>query len=465
MIRFTAEGGPLLRALLFLLQVVVIVLAAVWLIERPGDMSLEAFGYSVQMRAGLFLIVFIVLALIAGVVFRALAALVSLPGWLGAWGRRRRKARAMRQLTQSYALLAAGQADKALKLAHRIQTILPEARALALLAEAQAHRMLGHDASAAMAYQTLMKDKDAAFLGLKGLMGHSIEHGRTQQALDYTRQAVKLHPKAGWVIKTLYDLQITARDFDAAHATLKKAVKVGTVEKEQAQSDEIAMLMYQAERAEEEGRNEDGIRFVERALKLNPAFIPAVAIIAQDAIGRGKTRRAQAAIELAWKTSPHPLLVPLWSKLAPANTSRDMTKRMRWYEILVTINPASALSHITAAEEALALDLIGEARGHLQQAEKIAPSAMLYRLMLKVERQAGADNHVIRALEDKLEMAPPSPVWHCRKTGIIYESWSPIARPHGTFNTILWGVPQACRETPGHQHLSRLDDPLMIGAL
>lgn len=455
----------MLRALWFLLQFIIVALAAIWLIERPGEVSLEAFGYSLTIQTGLFLILFVAAAILLGFAVRLFSAIVSLPGWLGQWGLRRRRAKAMRQLTQGYAQLSAGQAAKALKLSQKIYDVLPEARALVLLLDAQAHRMLGKEASAARAYQQLMRDKDAVFLGLKGLLSQSMEQGHTQQALDYAQKAARLHPKTGWIMRTLYDLQITARDFDAARQSLKKAVKLGVIAKDNAISDEIAMLIYQAEKREEEERGDDALRLLEKAVKLNPAFVPGVVLFAQKLIVRGRARRAQSVVEAAWKTNPHPALIPLWDRLAPQNTSRDMMKRLRWFEKLVSLNPESAHGQMAAAQEAMASNLTGEAQGYLARAEKLAPSPDLYRQMLALERANGAGEARIRAIEEKLAKAPPSPVWTCRKTGMVYEAWSPIARPHGSFNTIEWGLPHVARPIDIAAPRGGLDDPLMIGAL
>ncbi len=454
----------MLRALWFLVQIAVVVLAAIWLLERPGEVELSAFDYSLTIQTGLFLILFIVAAMLFSLLARALLAIVSLPSWLGGWSKKRRRARAMKQLTQGYALLAAGQADKALKFSRKIQDALPEMRALALLLEAQASRLLGRDAEAASAYQQLMQDKDAAFLGLKGLLGQSVAHGRTEQALEYAHKAAKMHPKAGWVIKTLYDLQIAARDFETAKQTLKKAVKLKAVSKEQAASDEMAMLMYQAEKLEEAGRSDEAVKLIERAVKLDPSFTPPVVALAAIFIERGKTRKAQSLVETAWKTNPHPMLLPLWDRLAPANTSRDMMRRIRWYEALVDLNAQSDLAHIAAAREAMEHNLTGEARGHLTRAQAIRDSAAARNMELALARKDGKGETVLRQLEERLQSAPPSPVWHCKKTGMVYENWAPLARPHGSFNTIEWGLAGAPAANTLLDKGDVLDDPLMLGA-
>lgn len=455
----------MLRALWFLIQIAAVVLAAIWLLELPGEIELSAFGYSLTVQTGLFAIGFILSALLFGLAAKAVWAVIMFPRWLGGWGRKRRRARAIRQLTQGYALLAAGEADKALKLSRRAQEALPDIKAMALLLEAQSSRALGQDVSAVQAYRALMEDKDAAFLGLKGLLGQSISAGRTEQALEYAERAVKRHPKASWVVKTLYDLQIAVRDVDAARKTLKKAVKLRAIDKAQAVSDDVAMWMYQAERAEESGQSEEAVRLIEKAVKLDPAFAPAVAALGMAMVSKGKSRRAQSLFEQAWKVNPHPVLLPIWDRLAPANTSRDMTKRMRWYEKLVSINTESVHGQMAAAREAMESGLMNEARAYLVRAEKLGPSASLYRLFIKLERAAHADEETIRALEEKIYTAPPEPVWYCRKTGIVYDHWSPIARPHGAFNTITWGVPHLMPAMSVSLDRQDIDDPMMIGAL
>lgn len=455
----------MLRALWFLIQIAVVVLAAIWLLELPGQVELSALGYSATVQSGLFVIGFILAAIVFGLLARLIMAVILFPQWLGGWSRKRRRARAMRHLTQGYALLAAGQAEKSLKLSRKVQDVLPEAKSLALLLEAQSNRALGEDVSATQNYRALMEDKDAAFLGLKGLLGQSMAVGHTEQALDYAERAAKMHPKAGWVVKTLYDLQIAARDFDAARATLKKAVKLGVVDKQQSISDQIAMYMYQAEKLDEAGQGDESIRSIERAVKLDPAFVPAVAALAGALAAKGKNRRAQSLVEAAWKDNPHPLLLPVWDRLAPANTSRDMMKRMRWYEKLVSINTDSVHGQMAAAREAMESGLMGEARAYLVRAEKLVPSADVYRLFLKLERAVNADADVIRAMDEKIHTALPAPVWYCRKTGMVYDRWSPVARPHGSFNTIEWGVPHRASNAPAALARDVLDDPMMIGSL
>ena len=43
---------------------------------------------------------------------------------------------------------------------------------------------------------------------------------------------------------------------------------------------------------------------------------------------------------------------------------------------------------------------------------------------------------------EKAADAAADKVWICRETGRIYDRWSPIAEPHGSFNTIVWGDSQ-----------------------
>jgi HemY protein len=82
-----------------------------------------------------------------------------------------------------------------------------------------------------------------------------------------------------------------------------------------------------------------------------------------------------------------------------------------------------------------------EARQYLVAAERIQPTARLYRLWSACEDAQGHFNEGRRYL-DLAENAAPAKVWTCRETGRIYEHWSPVAEPHGSFNTIIWDYPR-----------------------
>ena len=60
----------MLRALLFIVKLAVLVLVAVWLANRPGDVVLEWFGYRVETSVGILLLAALLVGVAAGGVLR-----------------------------------------------------------------------------------------------------------------------------------------------------------------------------------------------------------------------------------------------------------------------------------------------------------------------------------------------------------------------------------------------------------
>jgi HemY protein len=105
------------------------------------------------------------------------------------------------------------------------------------------------------------------------------------------------------------------------------------------------------------------------------------------------------------------------------------------------LNPQSSQGWIGTARAAMAASLWGEARAFLQRAEVIERSPALYKLYAELEDRTDGDRHAMRDWLLKASGAPPTKVWFCKQSGRVYPSWSPVAEPHGSFNTIVWDYP------------------------
>lgn len=100
------------------------------------------------------------------------------------------------------------------------------------------------------------------------------------------------------------------------------------------------------------------------------------------------------------------------------------------------------------AQEAIAEDLTGEARAHLDAAQAMRKSRQSMQLMATLEDKAGNRN-AAEICRNTAASAAPDRVWVCRETGRVYAAWMPFAPPHNAFNTIVWDEPAtAKRETP-----------------
>lgn len=432
----------MVRVLWLLIQIGILAALAAWIFNHPGTVDIHWLDYDIKAQMG---VVFIALVM----AFATLMLIYNIAGWLLSIPRRfhdirilKRREKGFRALTIGLSAVAAGDAKGAGYQAYRMRQFLPDERGLPWLLEAQAARLRGDEIEAQGYFERLMKDKDTSFLGVRGLLHTAVENADLDRAMSLARQALAMHPDQPWVIRTVFGLEVQKHEWAAALGTLKKGDRARAWTAEELNSNRIAILLRQSDELQRGGYQSEAMSRLKEAHRLDQAFTPTVIRLANAYEAVQKRRAAIAVVEKAWKEKPHPDLVPVWESLAPPNKPNDMTAHLRWFERLVALKPGDAESQIAAAKAAITDGLWGEAWQYLAMAEKLRPNARLYRLWAQMEEKTGHTESARRYWE-KAADAPPDKVWTCRETGRIYEHWSPVAEPHGAFNTIVWDDPRS----------------------
>ena len=450
------------RALWFFAQLAIVVSVAVWILSQKGKVDLVWNNYSLSLDLGLFLLFAAIFVFTALLVFKMIGGVVNIPATLARKRKDKNRTKGMQALTRGFVAIAAGDGKKAGSFAKEARQLLSSEVALPLLLEAHAARMNGDEGLAQKSFEALLSDKDAAFFGIRGLVQSSLQSGDVSKALTYAKTALEQNPKQPWILKSVYDLELQSRHWEDAYSTLSKLSRGKVLDSDAAKKDEVALLMLLAGEDKTAGNMSGWLNKVERILKLNPAFVPAVCDMAEYFASKGLMRKIAPMVERAWKTNPHPDLAAWWDKISPMPKSSDPFRRLRWFEKLVALNPQSADSHYACAKIAMELGLAGEAKSYLTAAEKIKPSADIYKLFANIEEKGANNPTIIRSWFEKAADAPPSNVWYCTQTGTIYARWSGIAEPHGAFNTIEWGNPLSRSYARRDDYLGQWDDPILI---
>ena len=450
------------RALWFFFQLAVVVCAAIWISAQQGTVDVVWNDYTISLHLGLFLLFLTLFTLVAIAFFRIVGAIVGAPASMSRRRRERNRRKGFQALTRGFVAIAAGDGKKATGYSRDVRHLLPDETGLPLLLEAQAARLRGEELVAREAFEKLLGDKDAAFFGIRGLLKSSLDQGDSLQALGYARKALEKNPKQPWILKSVYDLELQNHHWHAAMATLERVKKARAIDDAQARKDEIALLIILAEEDRIANNENAWLKKIERALKLDPGFTPAAVKLGEHWLTKNKKGKVEGIVERAWKINPHPDLAVLWDRIAPENKASYPLRRLRWFEKLVAIKPDSADGQIAAAKAAIDAGLAGEAKAHLIMAENLRPTAQIYRLRADLEQQTTHNLSAIREWMDKAAFAAPDSVWYCTLTRNVYESWSPVAAPHGSFNTIEWGNPLSLVHAQSQGLLAEWQDPLLI---
>lgn len=440
----------MLRAIGFVIKVSIVVAVFVWLSNRPGTVDIEWLGYDINMQVGFGLAVSLAFLLIVLSFHRFYLWLAGYPARLRAARQFKHTQKGQRALLLGLTALAAGDARMAGYHAYQTRKFLPEDRGLSVLLEAQSANLDGDYKQASQYYKQLLANKDSAFLGLRGLISQFLQTGDKQLALEYASQAHKMYPKQIWILQLVYRLQIEQKLWDMAEKSLTQLMRITSAKDEQAmallRSDRIALLLRRADQYLEDGQKRKGEKLLKAAVKIDPQFVPSIDRLARLYMRNKKNKAAIKLIEKCWTVNPHPDLSALWDKLAPKMKPSDTTARLRWFEKLIECNRESAESFLAAAHAATLDALWGEAEQYLDKAQDLDPSARVFRAYSKLAEARGRTEDA-RYWMEKTASAPASKVWNCKKTGRIYEHWSPIALPHNGFNTIHWDYPNTANAT------------------
>lgn len=455
----------MIRAIFFMIKIAVLAVIAVWIADQEGSVSFtwvdpQGAENIINIHLGMFFVGAMGVILLALVLFRLIKGFADSPKVWGRYKREKDKEKGFRALTLGLTAVAAGDTKAARYQAHRAGKLLSGDEGLTRLLLAQSARLEGKEEEANEHFIHLLENKDASFLGMRGLLQSALDAEDYDSALNVAREAAKLHPKQPWILKIVYDLEIKARELDAALKTLYRAEKYGAISKEKAAGDRIAMLLYEADRDVDAGARDMARKKLEKAYKYNETYIPTVLRLSRYYLQNGKRKKAIGLIEKAWRVNTHPDLVPLWASAAPkASKKNQSSAQLKWFERLLDINKGSAEGHLAVAKVAMENSLWGEARNYLKTAEGIRTSKTLYRLYALLEEKTGGDPESVQDWLQRAADAPSERTWICRETGRMYDKWSAYAEPHGSFDTIVWDFPFTNDNTLVLSHAEKASEP------
>ena len=414
-----------------------VVAAAVWFSDRPGNVSIEWQGWLIEMSVGRFVLSAAFVIWLALAAIGILRVLRRAPGRFREGRRTSRRERGYRALTHGMVAVAAGDADEANRQARRADVLLNEPP-LTMLLSAQAAQLNGDEAAAQRYFTDMLGRPETAFLGLRGLLIQAQRDGDRRAALEYAERAYELQPKTPWVLTTMFDLQVQEGRWRAALASLEEAVKRKALTADAARARRAAVLLGCSGEAEAAEDLSEALRFARRANALAPEFLPAVLRTVDLLVRTGKPRPASRMIHNAWARTPHPELARVYGEVGGET---DPLKRVRRFEKLLSFNPDHEESHIALAEAALAAELWGEARNHLEKAAGEDPSARVCRLMADLEEREHGNTDKTRTWLLRASAAAPDPAWICGDCGAAWETWRPLCGECGALGTQNWQPP------------------------
>ncbi|TDQ83977.1 HemY protein [Dongia mobilis] len=450
------------RALWFIIKLAVLVGAAVWLANRPGNLSLVWFGYRIDVPPlGLAMLGVVLGIILLWLVGRVVHRILSVPGEIGAIRGHARETKGYQMLTRGFAAAAAGDAREARRLAQAAQKLLTkgsEAPPITRLLAAQAAQLEGDERGATAHFKVLAETPETAILGLRGLAMNALKSGDEEGARQLAERALAANPNAQWAADTALRLQVKAGRYDAAENSLKALVRAGALGTKEGQRRRAALLTEKARQAliaDGHDISADGaVAAAREAVKLAGDFAPARFMLARLLTRQGKRKEAMRLVEQVWDSHPHEILGEAYLLAGENERSLERTQRL---ERLLRQNPDHPETHRLLAEADLAADLWGEARRHLDRLAALertafgAPTQATCRGFARLEERERADMTAARAWLDAAAAAPADAAWICRQCGQPGDAgpecgqWQFTCRACQAVDSLEWRVPARAR--------------------
>lgn len=450
------------RVLWFVIKLGLLVAVAVYLANRPGNLSLTWFGYRTDLHPIALSLLGVLLCL--GILYfigRVVARVVAVPGDISALRGQAREAKGYQALTRGLAAAAAGDAREAKRLsvmARKLLTHGAKEPPITRLLAAQAAQLEGDEAAAQAHFKALAETPETAIIGLRGLALGALKEGNETEARRLAERALSANPNAQWAAETALRLQAKAGRFDAADESLKSLVRAGALNATAGQRRRAALLTEKARQALIVGgtdvSNDVALSAAREAVKLAGDFAPARFVMARLLVRLGKRKEAMRLIEQIWDSHPHEILGEAYLAAGDNERPLDRTQRL---ERLQKQNPDHPESHRILAEADLAAELWGEARRHIDRLAALetqtlgGPSRSTCRALAQLEERERNDQTAARRWLDAASSARPDAGWICRQCGSRGEAgpesghWQLICPHCEAIDSLEWRHPSSGR--------------------
>ncbi|WP_066477550.1 heme biosynthesis HemY N-terminal domain-containing protein [Bosea sp. WAO] len=451
----------MVRVLTYLLVIAALAAGAVWLADRPGEVSVLWQGYRIETSVAIAAIGVILLAFLALVVWAVLRFVLGLPSAFSFASRARRRARGFEAVSRGMVAIGAGDPIAAGRYAQDARKFAAE-EPLTLLLEAQTAQLTGDRGRAEAAFKAMLDKPETRVLGLRGLFVEARRRGDMVAARAFADEAVRRSPSLAWANDALLDFHTSAGDWQAARTAVERRAALRLADKAEAKRQRAVLLA--AEALEAKGREpEKALAAALEATKLAPGLTPAAALAGRMLSERGDIKKAAKLLEAAWKEASHPDIAAAYLDVRPGDSARDRLGRA---ETLTKLRPADPEGVLALAGAAIHAQDFARARATLKPLLAGGASVRVCLLMAELEEAEHGAAGRVREWLARATRAPRDAAWVA--DGLVSDHWLPVSPISGRLDAFVWTVPPATLGRPAadlDDVLADLDDsaPLLEG--
>ena len=440
----------MVRVLVYLLVIAALAAGAVWLADRPGEVSILWQGYRIETSVAIAAIGVVVLAFLALVAWAIMRFVFGLPSAFGFASRARRRARGFEAISRGMVAIGAGDPVAAGRHAVDARKFVAN-EPLTLLLEAQSAQLSGDRGQAEAAFKAMLDKPETRVLGLRGLFVEARRRGDMAAARAFADDAVRRSPSLAWANDALLDFHTAAGDWQAARTAVERRAALRLADKGEAKRQRAVLLAAEALDAKDR-EPEKALAAALEAVKLAPGLTPAAALAGRMLSERGDIKKAARLLEAAWKQVSHPDIAGAYLDVRPGDSARDRLARA---ETLTKLRPADPEGVLALAGAAIHAQDFARARATLKPLLAGGASVRACLLMAELEEAEHGATGRVREWLARATRAPRDAAWVA--DGLVSDQWLPVSPISGRLDAFVWTVPPATLGSQG----GHLDDDVL----
>lgn len=426
----------MVRVLLYLFVIACLATGAVWLADRPGEVSVLWQGYRIETSVAIAAIGVIILAFLAMLAWAAARFLLGLPSAFSFASRARRRARGFEAVSRGMVAIGAGDPVAAGRHAGDARKFAGN-EPLTLLLEAQTAQLSGDRGRAEAAFKAMLDKPETRVLGLRGLFVEARRRGDMAAARAFADDAVRRSPSLAWANDALLDFHTSAGDWQAARTAVERRAALRLAEKAEAKRQRAVLLAAEALDAKSR-EPEKALAAALEATKLAPGLTPAAALAGRLLAERGDVRKAAKLLEAAWREVSHPDIAAAYLDVRPGDSAQDRLARA---ETLAKLRPADPEGVLALAGAAIHARDFARARQTLKPLLAGGASVRACLLMAELEEAEHGAAGRVREWLSRATRAPRDAAWVA--DGLVSDQWLPVSPISGRLDAFVWTVPPA----------------------
>jgi HemY protein len=424
----------MLRVLVFIAVASALAFGAVWLAERPGEVSIIWGGMTIETTVAMAAIGVALLVFAGMMLWSLLRFMLGLPTAFSFASRARKRTRGYEAVSRGMVAIGAGDPSAARRHASDARKLIPD-EPLALLLSAQSAQLSGDKPAAEAAFKDMLEEPTTRVLGLRGLFVEARRRGDQISARAFADEAVRLSPSLAWANDALLEFHSTAGDWAQARTAVERRAALRLSDKTESRRHRAVLLAAEA-LAKQDANPTDALSAALEALKLAPGLTPAAALAGRMLSARGDLRKAARVLEAAWREQPHPDLAAAYVNLRNGDSQKDKLDKA---QALMKLKPTDPESVFAVADAAIVARDYPLARKALSPLLAAVPTVRACLLMARIEDGEHGSAGRAREWLTRSVRAPRDNAWVA--DGIVSETWLPVSPVSGRLDAFAWTLP------------------------